>query len=189
MAPLIPSCPAGKSRYSAALKLMIGLLEKPHHSQCQQANYFCGRNCQKNSSRLDVLEWYIEIANENNLGLADITIFPKMVDHGSFTVHTSVCNMWSSYIDRLKAEVNKGKKKWINHILVRCFSIIYCLISNYLKGGDNVEYHALQLRKWQRINPAYLVSESVFIESSLNGSCEEIQFSTSSIQQASEFGK
>jgi hypothetical protein len=30
MAPLISSCPAGKARYSATLKLMTGLLRKPH---------------------------------------------------------------------------------------------------------------------------------------------------------------
>jgi hypothetical protein len=93
-----------------------------------------------------VLEWYIEIANEKNLSLVDITIFPMVVDHGSFTVCTSVCIMSSSYIDRLKAEVNKGKKKWVNPISVSCLSIIHHLISNYLKGGDNVESHASRPR-------------------------------------------
>jgi hypothetical protein len=47
MDPLISSCPGGNTRYSVALKLMTGLLGKPHHTQCWQANYFCGRNCQE----------------------------------------------------------------------------------------------------------------------------------------------
>jgi hypothetical protein len=98
----------------------------------------------RNSSRVDVLEWYIKIANEKNLSLVNITLFPMAVYHGSFTIHTSVCNMWSSYIDWLKAEANKGKKKWVNPILVRCISIMHHLMSNYLNGGINVEYHALQ---------------------------------------------
>jgi hypothetical protein len=38
-------------------------------------------------SRIDVLEWYIEIANEMNLRLVNITLFPMAVDHGSLTVH------------------------------------------------------------------------------------------------------
>jgi hypothetical protein len=49
--------------------------------------------------------------------------------------------------------------------------------------------HTSQPRKWPRINPASLVPKSVFFESSINSSSEEIQSSTSSIQQASEFGK
>jgi hypothetical protein len=65
----------------------------------------------RNCSRIDVLEWYIDIAHEKNLSLQNITLFPMAVDHGSLTVHTSVCDMWYSYIDRLKAESNKGKKK------------------------------------------------------------------------------
>jgi hypothetical protein len=98
----------------------------------------------RNCSRIDVLEWYIEIANEMNLSLVNITLFTMVVDHRSLTVHTSVCNMWSLYIDRLKAEANKGKKKkQVNPILVRCLSIIHHLITKYLNGGDNVESHAL----------------------------------------------
>jgi hypothetical protein len=41
----------------------------------------------RNSSSVDVLEWYIEIAKEKNLSLVDITHFPMAVDHRSFTVH------------------------------------------------------------------------------------------------------
>jgi hypothetical protein len=108
----------------------------------------------RNCSRIDVLEWYIEIANEMNLRcLVNITLFPMAVDHGSLTVHTSVCNLWSSYIDRLKAEANKGKKKkWVNPILARCLSIIHHLVTNYLNGGDDVESHASWPRKRARKN-------------------------------------
>ena len=102
----------------------------------------------RNCSRIDVLEWYIEIANEMNLSLQNITLFPMAVDHGSLTVHTSVCNMWYSYIDRLKAESNKGKKKKrVNPILARCLLIIHCLVTNYLNDGDNVGSHASRPRK------------------------------------------
>jgi hypothetical protein len=111
------------------------------------------------------------------------------VDPGSFTVCTSVRNISSSYIDRLKSEANKGKKKCGNPILARCLSIIHHLVSKYLNGGDNVESHALWLRKRERINPASLVPKSVFIESSINSSSKEIHSSTSSIQQVPEFGK
>jgi hypothetical protein len=89
----------------------------------------------------------------------------------------------------LKAEANKGMKKWVNPILARCISIIHHLVSNYLNGGINVEYHALQPRKRERINPASLVPKSVSIESSINDSSEEIHSSTSSVQQVPEFGK
>jgi hypothetical protein len=85
----------------------------------------------------------------------------------------------------LKAEANKGKKKWVNHILARCLSIIHHLMSNYLNGGDNVVSHALRPRKRARINPASLVPKSV----SINGSSKEIQSSTSSIKQVPESEK
>ncbi len=123
----------------------------------------------RNSSRVDVLEWYIEIANEMNL---------------------SCFGRHYSNIDRLKAEANKGKKKWVNPILARCLSIIHHLVSNYLNGGDNVESPTLLwLRKRTRINPAFLVPKSIFIESSINSSSKEIQSSTSTIKQVPEFEK
>ncbi len=110
-----------------------------------------------------MLEWYIEIANEMNLCLVNITLFPMVVDDGSLTVHTSVCNMWSSHIDRLKAEANKGKKKkWVNPILARCLSIIHYLVTNYLNGGDNVESHALWLRKRAKDKSTIVVTQICF---------------------------
>jgi hypothetical protein len=173
--PLISSCPAEKASYFAALKLMTGLLgwEATSHSM-PGGQLFPWEELLRSSSRIDVLEWYIEIANEKNLSLVDITLFPVAVDHGSLTLHTIASNIWSLYIDRLKAEAIKGKKKYVNPILARCLSIIHCLVSNYLNGGDNVESHALRPRKRERINPMSLVPISVFIESSINGSSKEI---------------
>jgi hypothetical protein len=137
-----------------------------------------------------MLEWYIDIANEMNLSLQNITLFPMAVDHGSLTVHTSVCNMWYSYIDRLKAESNKGKKKkWVNPISARCLSIIHNLVTNYLNDGKNVGSHASRPRKRARKNPLSLLPKSVFIELSINGSSEEMQSSTLSIKQVPEFGR
>jgi hypothetical protein len=91
----------------------------------------------------------------------------------------------------LKAEVNKGKKKWVNPISGTCLSTIHYLVNNNLNCGDNVESQALQQRKRARINQLslWLLPKSVFIESSINGSSEEIQSSTSSVQQVPEFGK
>jgi hypothetical protein len=36
----------------------------------------------RNCSRIDVLEWYVDIANEMNLSLQNITLFPMAIDHG-----------------------------------------------------------------------------------------------------------
>jgi hypothetical protein len=140
----------------------------------------------RNCSRIDVLEWYIDIANEKNLSLKNITLFPMAVDHGSLTVCTSVCNMWYSYIDRLKAESNKGKKR-VNPITARCLFIIHCLITNYLNDVKIVGSHATQPSKRARKDPPSLLPKSVFIELSINGSSEEMQSYTSSIKQLPEF--
>ncbi len=56
-----------------------------------------------------------------------------------------------------------------------------------LNGADNVESPAYRPRKRPRKNPPSLLPKSVFIESSINGSSEEIQFSTLSIEQVPEF--
>jgi hypothetical protein len=47
---LLISCLTEKARYFAALKLMTGLLGKPHLTQCQGIDYFLGRNCQKTAA-------------------------------------------------------------------------------------------------------------------------------------------
>jgi hypothetical protein len=92
------------------------------------------------------------------------------VDQGSLTVCTSDCNMWYSYIDRLKVESNKGKKKKrVNTISERCLSIIHCLVTNYLNDGKNVGSHASWPRKRAQKNPPSLLPKSVFIESFMNG--------------------
>jgi hypothetical protein len=96
--------------------------------------------------------------------------------------------MWYSYIERLKAESNNGKKKkWVNPILARCLSIIHHLVTNYLSDGENVGSHASRPRKRAQKNPPSLLPKSVFIESSINDSSEEMQSSTSSIKQVPEF--
>jgi hypothetical protein len=119
-----------------------------------------------------------------NLSLQNITLFPIVVDDGSLTVRTSVCNMC---IDRLKTESNNGKKKQrVNPILARCLSIIHHLVTNYLNDGENVGSHASRPRKRAQKNPLSLLPKSVFIESSINGSSEEMQSSTSSIKQVPE---
>jgi hypothetical protein len=48
--PLISSCLTEKARYFAALKLMTGLLGKPHLTQCQGTDYFLGMNFQETAA-------------------------------------------------------------------------------------------------------------------------------------------
>jgi hypothetical protein len=48
-----------------------------------------------------VLEFVANIANKHNLSLVELTVFPMAVDHQSLTVRTSVCNMWSMYLDKV----------------------------------------------------------------------------------------
>jgi hypothetical protein len=52
-----------------------------------------------------------------------------------------------------------------------------------LNGGEQVDSHASWPRKRARINPETWVPKSVFIESSINGSSDKIQSSTSSVKQ------
>jgi hypothetical protein len=71
-----------------------------------------------------VLEFVAEIANKHNLSLVDLTIFPMLVNHKSLTVRTSVCNMWSTYLDK----VNQKESDPISH---GCLQIFNCIISEY----------------------------------------------------------
>ena len=79
----------------------------------------------RDASTSTVLEFVAKHAHKNQLGLVDITIFPKAVDHGSFTVRTSVCNTWSSLVDKVKKEANQPLSK-------RCLTIMQRLVSEYL---------------------------------------------------------
>jgi hypothetical protein len=55
----------------------------------------------RNCSRVDVLEWYIEIGKDQS-------------QFGSLTAHTSVCNMWSKLTDwRLKLTRARRRNGWI----------------------------------------------------------------------------
>jgi hypothetical protein len=71
-----------------------------------------------------VLEFVAEIANKCNLSLVDLTIFPMLVNHKSLTVRTSVCNMWSTYLDK----VNQKESDPISH---GCLQIFNHIISEY----------------------------------------------------------
>jgi hypothetical protein len=71
-----------------------------------------------------VLEFVAEIANKRNLSLVDLTIFPMLVNHKSLTVRTSVCNMWSTYLDK----VNQKESDPISH---GCLQICNRIISEY----------------------------------------------------------
>jgi hypothetical protein len=58
---------------------------------------------------------------------------------------------------------------------------------HFLNDGENVGSHASRPRKRARKDPPSLLPKSVFIESSINGSSEEMQSSTSSVKQLPEF--
>jgi hypothetical protein len=50
MGPLISSCQTEKARDFTTVKLITGLLGKPHLTHCWQANYFHGGNCQETAA-------------------------------------------------------------------------------------------------------------------------------------------
>jgi hypothetical protein len=76
-----------------------------------------------------MLEFVAEIANKQNLSLVDLTVFPMSVNHKSLTVRTSVCSMWSTYIDKVNQKesnpISQGSLHMYNHF-----------ISEYLNGVD-----------------------------------------------------
>ena len=133
-----------------------------------------------------VLEFVAEIANKHNLSLVDLTVFPMSVNHKSLTVRTSVCNMWSTYLDK----VNQKESNPISQGSLRMYNRI---ISEYFNGVDALESHALCPSKKARLGKGSLVPESVFIESSIDSSIDNTSsFNDSfndSIKELTEFGQ
>ncbi len=134
----------------------------------------------------NLLEFVAEIANKHNLSLVDLTVFPMSVNHKSLTVRTSVCNMWSMYLDKVNQEesnpISQGSLRMYNRI-----------ISEYFNGVDALESHALCPSKKARLGKGSLVLESVFIESSIDSSIDNTSsFNDSfndSIKELMEFGQ
>jgi hypothetical protein len=86
-------------------------------------NYFRGRSYQgREATKGRVLEFVADIANKHNLSLVELTVFPMAVNHESLTVRTSVCNMWSTYLDK----VNQKESYPLSQ---ECVQIFNCLIS------------------------------------------------------------
>jgi hypothetical protein len=140
-----------------------------------------------NQMKMDsMLEFVAEIANKHNLSLVDLTVFPMSVNHKSLTVQTSVCNMWSTYLDKVNQKesnpISQGSLRMCNRI-----------ISEYFNGVNALESHALRPSKKARLGKGSLVPKSVFIESSIDSSIDNMSsFNDSfndSIKELMEFGQ
>ena len=129
-----------------------------------------------------VLEFVAEIANKHNLSLIDLTVFPMLVNHKSLTVRTSVCHLWSTYLDK----VNQKESNSLSH---GCLQIFNRIISDYLNGVDGLESHAPRPSKKARLGKGSLVPKSVFIESSIDSSIDDTPSFNDSIKELTEFGK
>jgi hypothetical protein len=129
-----------------------------------------------------VLEFVADIANKHNLSLVELTVFPMVVDHKSLTVRTSVCNMWSTYLDK----VNQKESYPVSQ---ECLQIFNCLISEYLNGVGELESYAVRPTKKARVGKGSLVPKSVFIESSIHSSMDDTASSNASITELLEFGQ
>jgi hypothetical protein len=114
-----------------------------------------------------VLEFVANIANKHNLSLVELTVFPMAVNHESLTVQTSVCNMWSTYLDK----VNQKESYPLSQ---ECLQILFnCLISEYLNGVGELESYAVRPTKKARVGKGSLVPKSVVIESSIDSSIDD----------------
>jgi hypothetical protein len=129
-----------------------------------------------------VLEFVADIANKHNLSLVELTVFPMAVDHKSLTVRTSVCNMWSTYL-------NKVNQKESYPISQECLQIFNCLISEYLNDVGELESYAICPTKKARVGKGSLVPKSVFIESSIHSSIDDTASINASIKELPEFGQ
>ena len=129
-----------------------------------------------------VLEFVADIANKHNLSLVELTVFPMAVNHKSLTVRTSVCNMWSTYLDK----VNQKESYPVSQ---ECLQIFNCLISEYLNGVGELESYAIRPTKKARVGKGSLVPKSVFIESSINSSIDDTASFNASIKELPEFGQ
>jgi hypothetical protein len=129
-----------------------------------------------------VLEFVADIANKHNLSLVELTVFPLAVNHESLTVRTSVCNMWSTY-------VNKVNQKESYPLLQECLQIFNCLISEYLNGVSELESYAVCPTKKARVGKGSLVPKSVIIELSNDSSIDGTASLNASIKELPEFGQ
>ena len=123
-----------------------------------------------------VLEFVAEIANTHNLSLIDLTVFPMLVNHKSLTVRTSVCHLWSMYLDKVN-------QKESNSLLHGCLQIFNHIISDYLNGVNRLESHAPRPSKKARLGKGSLVPKSVFIESFIDSSIDDMPSFNDSIKE------
>jgi hypothetical protein len=128
-----------------------------------------------------VLEFVADLANKHNLSLVELTVFPMVVVHKSLTVRTSVCNMWSTYL-------NKVNQKESYPVSQECLQIFNCLISQYLNAVNELESYAVCPTKKARVGKGSLVPKSVFIELSIHNSMDDMASSNASITELPEFG-
>ena len=158
-------------------------VDTSHHSMVP-GRLFPWEELPREATKGRVLEFVAEIANKHNLSLVELTVFPMTVNHKSLTVRTSVCNMWSSYLDRVNQKESYPISK-------ECLQIFNRLISDYLNGTGELESFAARPAKKARVlGLGALVPKSVFIESSIDSSIDDTaSLNTPAIKEITEFGK
>lgn len=158
-------------------------VDTSHHSMVP-GRLFPWEELPRDATKGRVLEFVAEIANKHNLSLVELTVFPMTVNHKSLTVRTSVCNMWSSYLDRVNQKESYPISK-------ECLQIFNRLISEYLNGTGELESFAARPAKKARVlGVGALVPKSVFIESSIGSSIDDTaSLNTPAIKEITEFGK
>jgi hypothetical protein len=66
-----------------------------------------------NSTMLDIHEFVLKRAKENNLSLEDITVFPKALDH-SLKDKALVLNVWATYLSKHVETKDQTANKSLN---------------------------------------------------------------------------
>jgi len=143
---------------------------------------FPWENLPREATKGAVLEFVAEMAQKNNLSLIDITVFPVSCDHTSLTVRSGIVKDWSRHIEDISKEENISSK---------CSRFLNDLMSQYLNHHAAVDETtpARPRKKARSTNKALLVPKSVFIESSITSSNDDMPSFSGSMEEVQEFGK
>ena len=139
----------------------------------------------RDASKRTVMEFVARIAQEKNLSLVDLTVFPMSLDHSSLTDRSTVSHAWSLYLDKLKDDKEEP-------ISPTCLKFCYGLLGEYTNNGASdvvPDTDCFHTSKRRRIDTPSLVPKSVFIESSINNSSDHIPSFNDSSVEAAEFGE
>jgi hypothetical protein len=109
-----------------------------------------------NSTMLDIHEFVLKRAKENNLSLEDITVFPKALDH-SLKDKALVLNVWATYLSKHVETKDQTANKSLNQHMNK-------LTSTYMhRDNPGSNYPTLKRRKRKLVDitekEAYLFQE------------------------------